>query len=143
MQMLEEILIKEGKCIFPIKGISMMPMLEQSKDTVLVVITKDKLKKYDIPLYKVKGNYYLHRIISVKNDYYITCGDNCITKERVPFSNVLGVVEGFYKNGKYISCSNSDYLKYAKKRCKSRWRRSLVRYISYGAKRIFGRNKKQ
>jgi hypothetical protein len=139
MLTLEEALEKEGKCVFPVKGVSMMPMLEQGRDTVVIAPVRGKLKKYELPLYKKGDAYYLHRIIGVKKKYYVICGDNCILKEKIPFENVVGVAVGFYKNGKYVSCDNEAYVDYAKKKARGRFFRSIKRNFLYGVERFFGK----
>ena len=134
---IEDALIKYKKCVFPIKGVSMLPMLEQDRDTVLVVPCEKPPKKYDLVLCRYREKYILHRLIGVKDGYYLLCGDNCITTEKVKKEHILGVAEGFFKNGKYISCSDESYLKYAKKRCRSKWRRSLKRRFLYVINKLF------
>lgn len=119
---LESSLEKYGYLIRPIRGISMLPLLEQEKDAVKIVPVKEQpLKKYDVPLYKrPNGSYVLHRILSVKEGYYVICGDNLFRKEKVPFEWVFGVMEGFFKSGKYVPCTDEQYLKYAKKAARQR-----------------------
>lgn len=123
---IEKALETEEKCLFPIKGISMLPMLEQKRDTVVLSAIKEKPVKYDVVLYKVGNSYVLHRIIGVKNGYYVICGDNCIKKEIVQSDKIIAKAIGFYKNGKYISCDDEKYLKYAKKQVRGRWKRSIA-----------------
>ena len=63
-------------------GTSMMPMIRQRLDTVKLIKPKGRLKKYDVILYQRKdGTYVLHRIIGVKKNSYVLCGDNQFTKE--------------------------------------------------------------
>jgi len=123
---IEKALETEEKCLFPIKGISMLPMLEQKRDTVVLSSIKEKPKKYDVVLYKVGNSYVLHRIIGVKNGYYIICGDNCIKKEIIQSDKIIAKAIGFYKNGKYIPCNDEKYLKYAKKQVSGRWKRIIA-----------------
>ena len=118
---IKHILEKEGFIIHRIKGVSMLPMLEEGKDLVKLeaVKEKDKLKKFDLILFEREGDraLVLHRIIKVKKKYYITYGDNCVNYEIVPFDNVLALAVGFYKKEKYVSCDNPQYLKYVEKIC--------------------------
>ena len=134
---IEEALKTQGKCVFPVKGTSMLPLLHKERDTVVIVPVNGRLKKYDVALYKAGENYVLHRVIRVKKDYYVIRGDNCIEREKVPFESVIGVAEGFYIDGKYLSVTDREYILYSKKRCNSFWYRSLKRKAVYGAKRIF------
>ena len=142
MLKIEDALITHGKCVFPVKGTSMLPLLEQSRDTVVVVPIKERAKKYDVVLYKVGDNYILHRVVKVKKDHYVIWGDNCILKELIPFHDVIGVAIGFNINGKYVSAEDKSYLEYAKKQSRKRWKRVLVRKTVYGAKRLLSKGKR-
>jgi hypothetical protein len=43
---------------FSPRGVSMLPMLVQGRDSVLLSPVPDKLKKYDLPLYRRKDGQY-------------------------------------------------------------------------------------
>lgn len=71
-----------GQCIrFSPRGISMLPMLRQGIDSVVLSPLPERLQKYDLPLYQREdGKYVLHRIIQTGETY--TCmGDNQFTPE--------------------------------------------------------------
>ena len=117
---IEAVLDELGFILHPIKGISMLPMLDQHRDNVYIVAVKGdergKLKKHDIPLYRrPNGQYVLHRILAVKKDHYIIRGDNLVTLEYIPFDWILGKTENYYKDGKECDLQNSEYLAYVKK----------------------------
>ena len=117
---IENILALQGFVISPVKGDSMLPMLDEKKDSVKIVPVKDKLQKYDLPLYRRPGGQLvLHRIIDVKKNCYIICGDNRKELEKVPHRWVIGVTEGFFKDGKYIPVTDAEYEKYVTDRCAS------------------------
>lgn len=66
-----------GKTVrFSPRGISMLPMLRQGVDSVVLSPLPEKLEKYDLPLYqRDDGHYVLHRIVKAGETY--TCiGDN-------------------------------------------------------------------
>jgi len=91
------------------KGPSMRPMLRQGKDIVVITKPSGELKKGDVPLYK-RRNYdflVLHRILKVRDNDYIIRGDNTYSLEHVPKDYVVGVLKGFYRNGKYYDCNKS------------------------------------
>jgi hypothetical protein len=96
--------------IYP-KGTSMLPMIRQKKDSVVLVKNKEALKKYDVILYRREnGQYVLHRIIKVLPDYYVLSGDNQVVKETFcKNGQIIGVISGFYHGDKYISVSNKKY----------------------------------
>ena len=123
----EEILNKEGRLISTVRGDSMLPMLDENKDTVSLVPVNRKLKKYDLPLYRrPDGKLVLHRIIKVRKKYYVTCGDNRTVSEKVPKEWVIAVSDGYYKDGKFIPADDGEYLKYVRKHCRGRWRRKVI-----------------
>ena len=78
----EEELQKNGKIIHTNVGTSMMPLLRQNRDVMIIERPEGRLKKYDVPLYKRKnGQYVLHRILKVREKDYVICGDHCVKKE--------------------------------------------------------------
>lgn len=124
---IEQVLEKQGYAVCPVRGDSMLPMLDQKKDLVKLVPVSGTLSKYDLPLYRrPNGKLVLHRIIGVRRGYYITCGDNRTVSEKVPFEWVIAVAEGYYKSGKYIPIDDGEYLKYVRKHCRGRWRRKII-----------------
>ena len=103
----EDVLERYGKLVYPNKGVSMMPLLRQGKD--LMVIERkgaDPCRKYDAVLFKrpaVSGPdaYVLHRILRVNEDgsYWIV-GDNCCTGDTVREEQILGVLTAVVRGGK-------------------------------------------
>lgn len=128
---MEKITIEEGIKIngyhlSTIVGDSMMPLLRNRRDMVKVVPVKGVLKKYDLPLYKrPTGEYVLHRIIGVKKDHYIICGDNRCHKEYVPFDWIVGVTKVIYRDDKEIPVEDPEYMKYVRKTCRKFWIRKI------------------
>ncbi|MCD7796354.1 MAG: S24/S26 family peptidase [Clostridiales bacterium] len=112
-QSLKEILDQYGKYTGLTMGTSMQPLIHQQKDNIIIVKNKDRLKKYNVPVYLTKsGKYVMHRVIEVCDDHYVIVGDNLLTKEYVTDDMICGVLVGFYKNGKhYVDCKNSKAYK--------------------------------
>lgn len=110
----EEEIEKKGNLTFTNVGVSMFPLIRQKKDLIHIKKYSGRLKKYDVPLYKLSnGKYVLHRIIKVREKDYIICGDNCTTKEYgITDKEIIGVLTGITKNGKYISVKDKKYLAY-------------------------------
>ena len=139
-QNLEKILEAQGFIIAPVKGDSMLPMLDENSDSVKIVPAKGTLKKFDLPLYRRPGGQLvLHRIIEVKKNHYIICGDNRKELEKVPHRWVVGVTEGFFKDGKYIPATDADYLAYVEKQCASIKDREIIVTRKVNVKRSMGR----
>lgn len=123
----EKVLETQGFIIAPVVGDSMLPMLDEKKDSVKIVPADGILKKYDLPLYRRPGGkLVLHRIIEVKKNHYIICGDNRKELEKVPHRWVIGVTEGFFKDGKYIPSDDAEYLAYVEKQCASIKDREII-----------------
>lgn len=110
---IEDVLEKEGVYVATICGISMYPMLRNQRDTVVIKPYTGRLKKYDVPLYKVGDRYILHRIIKVLPDSYIIRGDNLQEKEYgITDEKILGVLTSFYRDEKEIKLDNWIYKTY-------------------------------
>lgn len=103
---------KHGTIIYTNVGDSMMPLIKQGRD-VLVISKKPKgrLKKYDIPLYqRDSGQYVLHRILKVRKNDYVICGDNRWNPETgISDRHIIGVLTGIIRNGKEIPMSSVKY----------------------------------
>ena len=110
----EEVLKSTGVAISGFSGTSMMPMLRQGKDKVVISPLDRPLKLHDVPLYKSGDNkYVLHRIIKVKPDGYVIRGDNLYNNEcNVTDSDIIGVLKAFYRGDKLVDCRNKGYRLY-------------------------------
>ena len=98
---------------FAPRGISMLPMLRQGTDSVVLSSVPQKLKKYDLPLYRRDdGKYILHRIVKVGETY--TCiGDNQFVFEHgLRRDQMIGIVTGFYRGEKFCSVQAYSYRLY-------------------------------
>lgn len=110
----EEQLAKNGKLIYTNKGDSMMPLIKQDRDLLIIIPAEGRLKKYDVPLYKRdSGQYVLHRILKVRHDDYVICGDNRYNREYgITDKHIIGVLSGVVRNGKEISVNEWKYKLY-------------------------------
>ncbi len=110
----EEILARDGVLVYKTRGVSMEPMLRQSRDLVTIRVLASRLKKYDVALYKRGDAYVLHRVIAVKKDHYLIRGDNTYALENVPGSAVIGVLTGFQRKGKRHEVTDRGYRLYGR-----------------------------
>ena len=110
----EEQLAKNGKLIYTNKGDSMMPLIKQGRDLLIIEPVHGRLKKYDVPLYKRDiGQYVLHRILKVRKNDYVICGDNRWVKEYgIRDRHIIGVLTAVVRNGKEISVNDWKYKLY-------------------------------
>ena len=127
-QKIEDVLLTSGKYVGPTSGVSMLPMLKDRRDTIVVLPKTERLKPLDVALYKRGELYILHRVLSVTPNGYIIRGDNCYADENVPENAVIGVLTEFFRKDKHYYCTDEKYLKYVKKRLKTyKSRRFFVR----------------
>lgn len=114
MSRIEEILATDGRLVYKIKGVSMLPMLRQNRDVVVIVRPKERLKKYDVALYKRDRSIVLHRVIKVKENGYLIRGDNTYALEDIPDESVIGVLTEFKRNGRECTIHDPGYRCYAR-----------------------------
>lgn len=116
--LIEEVVSNGGTAELTVKGSSMMPMLHDGKDTITLSQKPEKLKKYDLPLYKrpITGNYVVHRVLAVKSkDEYIMCGDNQFFLEHgITYNDFVAVVCEFTRKGKTIKVTDFWYKVYCR-----------------------------
>ena len=137
---IEDVLVKEGRYVGPTVGVSMLPMLKERRDTIVVLPKTERLKPLDVALYRRGNAYVLHRVLYPTETGYIIRGDNCYSDENIPEKDVIGVLSEFFRNDKHYYCTDEKYLKYAKRRVKTyKIRRIFVRLFCYfkaGCKKI-------
>lgn len=102
-----------GSFAYKIKGVSMLPLLRQDRDIVVIVRKKDRLHPMDVAFYKRNKDYVLHRVIKLTEDGYLIRGDNTYVLEDVKEERVLGVMKSFVRNGKQVDCSDYGYRLYS------------------------------
>ena len=103
---------RSGKLVYTNVGDSMKPLIRQGKDLLIIEKADGRLKKYDVPLYRRdSGQYVLHRILKVRENDYIICGDNRWQKEYgVTDRHIIGVLTAVVRNGNHaISVSSFRY----------------------------------
>lgn len=110
----EEILEKEGRLIYSNVGDSMLPLIRQGRDLLIIERAKGRLKKFDVPLYRRdSGQYVLHRVMEVREDDYVLCGDNRWSKEYgITDRQILGVLTAVVRDGRELSVRDPRYRAY-------------------------------
>lgn len=102
---------EKSKAFGYISGTSMLPMLKESRDIVVLIPAKDALRVGDVVLFvreRKDDELVLHRIVkSVPGDGYLIRGDNTFWNEPVKREDVKAVAEGFFRKGKYCDCNKS------------------------------------
>ena len=107
----EEVIQKTGRLVYTNEGDSMMPLLRQKRDLVVIERTCGRCRKYDVPLYKRdSGQYVLHRILKVRKNDYVVCGDHRWQREYgVTDRHIIGVLTAVVRDGREISVRDARY----------------------------------
>ena len=114
MTRFEDIIERDGRLVYTNIGDSMMPLIKQDRDILIIEKPNGRLKKYDVPLYKRdSGQYVLHRILKVRENDYVICGDNRYSKEYgITDRHIIGVLTAVVRNGKEIPVTDMRYRLY-------------------------------
>ena len=105
-----------GKTVrFSPRGVSMLPMLRQGIDSVVLSPVPEKLRKYDLPLYQRDGGQYvLHRIVEV-GDTYTCIGDNQFVLEPgLRHDQMIAVVTAFTRGQRLHQVTEPGYRLYCR-----------------------------
>ena len=116
IDVIEEVLASGGDFrIYP-KGTSMLPLLVQSRDSVVLKRREDiPAKKHDIAFYRRKnGQFVLHRVMRMCSDgTYIMCGDNQTFLEKgIEATQIIAYVSEIYRKEKKIDIGGFWYSLY-------------------------------
>ena len=108
--------LEAGRTVrFNPRGTSMLPMLRQGIDSVVLSPLPERLKKYDLPLYqRDNGQYVLHRIVEAGETY--TClGDNQFVLEPGGrHDQMIALVTSFTRGKKEHSVAEPVYRLYCR-----------------------------
>ena len=140
----ENILDTQGVLIYENKGKSMMPLIKEGRDKMVIVKkSQGRLRQYDVPLYKRKnGKYVLHRIMEVRKNDYVICGDNCWRCEYgITDEQIIGVLSSVIRKGKTISITDKYYQHYVSIWCKPFLLRRCVFWLRDLLERIYNKVK--
>ena len=112
---LEAELAQNGMLVYANVGVSMRPLLRQGKDLMVIrkKLPQERCKKYGAVLFKrANGQYVLHRVLQVRAQDYVICGDNCIGREYgITDEQILGVMTQVVRGGrKQRVIKDTDFL---------------------------------
>lgn len=108
--------IAEGQSVeISPRGISMLPLIREGRDSVILSPLTGKIRKYDIPLYRrADGSYILHRVVGIKDGKYRMAGDNQFTYENgITDSRIIAVVSSVRRGNRLIKADSLGQRIYA------------------------------
>ncbi|MBR5586876.1 MAG: S24/S26 family peptidase [Clostridia bacterium] len=107
---IKEIVAAGGNVKLTVTGKSMLPILMEYRDSVILEKTS-KLKKGDIALYRrSNGDYVLHRVVKIKKDGIAMCGDNQkVIEYPIMPEQIIATCSAIIRKGKRIEKNNFVY----------------------------------
>ena len=113
---IEAVLAKTGVYASVTEGVSMRPLFKTHRDVVVLEAPTERLKKYDVALYRIGQKYVLHRVIGIDSgaQVYLIRGDNTFKIERIPYGAVIARLVSFNRGGVHYSVTDKGYLRYAR-----------------------------
>ena len=140
---MKEVIESGGEFTFYPNGTSMMPLIREGKDQVILV-KADIVKKGDAVFYmRDNGQFVLHRVAKVKNGEYIMCGDNQVLLERgITDKHILAKMKAVIRDGETVDETNKKYSKYVKSLSRRRFKRRVRAYLGRMKKKFFGKKAK-
>ena len=110
------------------KGTSMLPLFREGEDSVILSALPEKVVAGDVILYKRENEQYvLHRVMMVKGDTFVMCGDNqSIFEKGITRENMIAIASGMIRDGEEIDFSkNEKYLSYVKRTLSEKKRKNV------------------
>ena len=97
----EQALERNGYFAGPPVGTSMLPLLRQRED-VIVIHPCETVRLLDVILYRrADGTTVLHRVVGLRRGSYVLRGDNQVVNEYgVTDSQIIGRLSAFYRKGR-------------------------------------------
>lgn len=133
-----------GKVTFTPKGTSMLPMLRDGQDVVILEKQKGRLHLYDVALYKRdNGQYVLHRVNNFDSDgCYVMCGDNQFSMEHgIRDDQIIAVMTAFFRKGKSYTPQSLIYRVYVNFWGYTRLLRRAMGYTARKSSALFNKRK--
>lgn len=116
IDVIEEVLASGGEFrIYP-RGTSMLPLIVQERDSVVLKrCFTVPAKRHDIAFYRRKnGQFVLHRVMKIcKDGTYVMCGDNQTELEvGIEPSQIIAYTAKIYRKDKQVNLDGAGYTAY-------------------------------
>lgn len=134
-----------GKVTFTPRGTSMLPMLRDGQDIVILEKPKGRLHLFDVALYKRdNGQYVLHRVNDFDSDgCYVMCGDNQFSLEHgIRDDQIIAVMTAFFRKGKSYTTRSLIYRIYFNFWGYTRLLRRALGYTAGKSRALFNKRNK-
>lgn len=140
IDVIEEVLASGGEFLLYPRGRSMLPLIRQDKDYV-VLARKTKIQKHDMAFYRRdNGQFVIHRVMKCEADgTYTMCGDHQVSWEKgIRGDQIIGYVQRLYRNGRLIRFTSLRYRLYL-----WLWSWMLFRRGCFFLRRIFRKRRQE
>lgn len=135
---MKEVFESGGEFTFYPHGISMLPLIRQGVDQV-VLVKAENIKLGDAVFYlRDNGQFVLHRIVKIKNGQYVMCGDNQFNLEYgITDKHILAKMKCVIRDGQIIDESNKKYRKYVNRLPLRRFKKRVRNLLGRIYRKIF------
>lgn len=140
---MKEVIDSDGEFTFHPRGISMLPLIRQGEDEVVLVKAKN-IKAGDVVFYlRDNGQFVLHRVVKIKNGEYTMCGDNQFYLEHGIYDkHILAKMKNVIRDGQVIDETNKKYRKYIKGLPFRRFKKRVRCFLGRMKSKVVNRKKK-
>lgn len=122
--------------IYP-RGVSMLPMIREGEDSVVISSLPSELKKYDVILYQRRnGQYVLHRLIKIGESYTFLGDHQFIAERGIERDQLIARVSLLYRGERAVSVDKFSYKIFCGLWCFTRPMRRLCNFSVSFVKRI-------
>lgn len=142
IELMLEKLNNGGKVTFTPRGTSMLPMLRDGEDVVILEKPKGRLNLFDVAFYKRdNGQYVLHRVYNFETGgCYVMCGDNQFALEHgIRNDQIIAVMTAFFRKGKSYTVQSLKYRFYVNLWVTTRLPRRAFGFGTRKIKRLFNK----
>ena len=135
---MKEVIESGGEFTFYPHGTSMLPLIREGVDQV-VLVKADFLKKGDAVFYlRDNGQFVLHRVVKIKNGEYIMCGDNQVALEHgITEKHILAKMKAVLRDGFIVDETNAKYRKYVRRLSRRRIKKRVRAFLGRVKRKIF------
>ncbi len=119
------------------RGKSMLPLIKEGRDSVMLVAPPNEICVGAIAFYKRdSGKFVLHRVVGAKDGLYTMCGDNQTwLEDGIRRDQIIAVVSSMKLDGKRVTPDDAKYQKWLKKWMNMRYRRFRLK-IAAGLRKL-------